>query len=118
MTLCDPIDYSLPRSSVHGDSPGKSTGVGCHVLLQGNLSKPLVKPRSPALQCDSLLSEPSLIHEHLYPSRLQSTGSQRVRNDLAAEQQQQSLILFPPSMYIFLFILVLFSLFSNEYFCA
>ena len=22
-------------SSVHGDSPGKSTGMGCHVLLQG-----------------------------------------------------------------------------------
>ena len=25
----------LPGSSVHGDSPGKNTGVGCHVLLQG-----------------------------------------------------------------------------------
>ena len=22
-------------SSVHGDSPGKNTGVGCHALLQG-----------------------------------------------------------------------------------
>ena len=29
-TLCN-----LPGSSVHGDSPGKSTGVGCHALLQG-----------------------------------------------------------------------------------
>ena len=26
---------SLPGYSVHGDSPGKSTGVGCHALLQG-----------------------------------------------------------------------------------
>ena len=34
-TLCDPMDYSPPGSSVHGDSPGKNTGVGCHVLLQG-----------------------------------------------------------------------------------
>ena len=34
-TLCDPIDYSLPGSSVHGDSSGKNTGVGCHALLQG-----------------------------------------------------------------------------------
>ena len=34
-TLCDPIDYSPPGSSVHGDSPGKNTGVGCHALLQG-----------------------------------------------------------------------------------
>ena len=31
---CDPMDYSLPGSSVHGDFPGKSTGVGCHFLLQ------------------------------------------------------------------------------------
>ena len=25
---------SLPGSSIHGDSPGKNTGVGCHALLQ------------------------------------------------------------------------------------
>ena len=35
LTLCSPMDYSLPGSSVLGDSPGKNTGVGCHVLLQG-----------------------------------------------------------------------------------
>ena len=29
------MDCSPPASSVHGDSPGKNTGVGCHVLLQG-----------------------------------------------------------------------------------
>ena len=34
-TLCDPMNCSLPGSSVHGDSPGKNTGVGCHALLQG-----------------------------------------------------------------------------------
>ena len=33
-SLSDPIDYSLPGSSVHGDSSGKSTGVCCHSLLQ------------------------------------------------------------------------------------
>ena len=33
LTLCDPMDCSLLGSSVHGDSPGKSTGVGCHTLL-------------------------------------------------------------------------------------
>ena len=33
--LCDPMAYSPPGSSVHGDSPGKNTGVGCHFLLQG-----------------------------------------------------------------------------------
>ena len=33
-TLCNPMDYSLPGSSVHGDSPGKNTGVGCYAFLQ------------------------------------------------------------------------------------
>ena len=33
--LFDPMDCSPPGSSVHGDSPGKNTGVGCHALLQG-----------------------------------------------------------------------------------
>ena len=32
--LCDSMDCSLPGSSIHGDSPGKNTGVGCHFLLQ------------------------------------------------------------------------------------
>ena len=35
LTLCDPVDYTLPGSSVHGDSPGNSTGVGCHSLPHG-----------------------------------------------------------------------------------
>ena len=26
LTLCDPMDCSMPGSSVHGDSPGKNTG--------------------------------------------------------------------------------------------
>ena len=34
-THCNPMDHSLPGSSVHGVSPGKNTGVGCHALLQG-----------------------------------------------------------------------------------
>ena len=29
------MDCSLPGSSVHGNSPGKNTGVGCHALFQG-----------------------------------------------------------------------------------
>ena len=31
-TLCNPMDCSPPGPSVHGDSLGKITGVGCHVL--------------------------------------------------------------------------------------
>ena len=37
--LCDPIDCSPPGSSVHGDSPGKNTGAGCHAL-PGDLPNP------------------------------------------------------------------------------
>ena len=28
LSVCSPMDSSLPGSSVHGDSPGKNTGVG------------------------------------------------------------------------------------------
>ena len=34
-TLCDPMDCSPPGSSIHGNSSGKNTGVGCHALLKG-----------------------------------------------------------------------------------
>ena len=33
-TLCDPTDGSPPGSPRPWDSPGKNTGVGCHVFLQ------------------------------------------------------------------------------------
>ena len=33
-TLCNPMYYSPPGSSVHGDSPSKNSGGGCHALLQ------------------------------------------------------------------------------------
>ena len=33
-TPCDPMDCSLPGFSVHGDSPGKNSGVGCQAFLQ------------------------------------------------------------------------------------
>ena len=35
LTFCDPIDCSPLGSTVHGNSPGKNTGVSCHALLQG-----------------------------------------------------------------------------------
>ena len=46
-TLWEPMDYSLPGSSMRGDSPAKNTGVGCHFLLQGD-------PR-PRIQLKSLM---------------------------------------------------------------
>ena len=57
-TLCDHMNCSLPGSSVHGDSPGKNTGVGCHALLQGIFPAQGSNPGLP--QCRQMLlpSEP------------------------------------------------------------
>ena len=62
-TLCDPMDCSPLGSSVHGDSPGKNTEMGCHALFQGifptqGSSPPGIEHRSPTLQVDSLPTEP------------------------------------------------------------
>ena len=43
-----PMDCSPPGSSVHGDSPGKKSGVGCHALLQGIF---LTQGLNPCLLC-------------------------------------------------------------------
>ena len=43
-TLCNPMDCC---SSVHGDSPGKNTGVGCHSLLQGTVPVQGLNPGLP-----------------------------------------------------------------------
>ena len=47
-TLCKP---SLTGSSIHGDSPGKNTGVGCHALLQGILATQGSNPGLPHCRC-------------------------------------------------------------------
>ena len=69
-TICDPMDCNLLGTSVHGDFPGKNTGVDWHALLQGNLPNPGIKPRSPALQADSLPAEPH--NDRLYFFGLQN----------------------------------------------
>ena len=53
LTLCDPARLLCPW-----ESPGKNTGVGCCVLLQGTLLNPGIEPTSPAasvVQVNSLL---------------------------------------------------------------
>ena len=57
-TLCNPTDCSPPGSSVHRDSPGKHTGVGCHALLQGLF--PMQWPNPGLLQCRHILYRVSL----------------------------------------------------------
>ena len=52
LTLCNPIDYRPPGSSVREDSPGKSgVGVGCHALLQGFFLPQRSNPRLLWLLC-------------------------------------------------------------------
>ena len=49
-----PMDCSPPGSSVHGDSPGKNTGVGCSTLLQGIFPIQGSNPGPP--QCRQILN--------------------------------------------------------------
>ena len=58
LTLCDPMDYSLPGFSVHGEFSRQESSSGLPCPPPGDLTNPGIKPRSPALQTDSLSSEP------------------------------------------------------------
>ena len=62
--LCNPTDCSPPGSSVHWDSPGKNTGVGCHALLQG------IFPTQ--------RSNLGLLHRRWTPYHLSHQGSPRI----------------------------------------
>ena len=57
LTLCDPMDCSLPGSSVRG-IPQAGILEWVSMPSPGDLPNPGIKPRSPALQADSLSSEP------------------------------------------------------------
>ena len=51
--LCNPMDYSPSDFSVHGDSPGHSTGAGSCFLLQGIF--PTQGPNPGLLHCRQIL---------------------------------------------------------------
>ena len=57
LTLCDSMDCSPPGSSVHGILQAEYWG-GKPIPFPGDLPDSGIKPGSPALQADSLLSEP------------------------------------------------------------
>jgi len=61
------MDCSPPGFSVHGDSPSKNTGMGCHALLQGIFPTQGLNPGLP--QCRQILH--CLNHQ----------GSPRITND-------------------------------------
>ena len=60
------MDSSLPGSSVHGDFPGKNTGVDCHALLWVIFPKQglNVSPAAPAFQADYLPYTHTHTHTH------------------------------------------------------
>ena len=80
-TLCNPMDYSLPGSSVHGDSPGKNTGVGCYAFLQRIFplqgSNPGLLNCRQILYCLSCQGSPRILELVAYPF---SRGSSQQRN--------------------------------------
>ena len=59
-TLCNPMDYNLPGSSAHGILQARILEwvVGAIPFSRGSYPNPGTEPGSPALQADSLPSEP------------------------------------------------------------
>ena len=57
LTLCDPMDCSLPGSSVHGILQTRILEWAA-ISFPGDLPDPGTEPRSPTLQANSLPSEP------------------------------------------------------------
>ena len=59
LRLCDPVDCSLPGSSVHGIFQAIVLEWGAISFSRGDLPYPGIEPGSPALQTDALPSEQS-----------------------------------------------------------
>ena len=57
-TLCDPVDCSLPGSSVHGIFQARVLE-WVDISFSRGSSQPRIEPRSPTLQADALPCEPS-----------------------------------------------------------
>ena len=57
LNLCDPMDYSLPGSSVHGILQSRIQE-WVAFPSPGNLPEPGIKPGSPTLQADPLPPKP------------------------------------------------------------
>ena len=78
-TLCNPMNCSPPGSSVHEDSPGKNTGVGCHALLQGIVPTQRSNPVLPHFRWILyLLSHQGSPHSYMYTPKLNTYLCQKI----------------------------------------
>ena len=77
-TLCDPMNYTAHQAPVHGDSPGKNTGVGCYALLQGIFPTQGLNPGLP--HCRRILYQlshqgsPRILEWVAYPLSIPNPG--------------------------------------------
>ena len=83
-TLWDPVGYSPPGSSGHGDSPDKNTGMGSPALLQG------IFPIQVSCTADSLPTEQAGKPKYSGVGR-QPIPSQRDLPDPGIEQEFSAL---------------------------
>ena len=63
LSFCDPEDCIPPGSPVHGKSPDKTTGVGCHAFLQGIFPNQGLNPS--LLHCRQILYHWTTGESHL-----------------------------------------------------
>ena len=77
LSRVDPVNCSTPGSSVYQGSPGKNTGVGCHVLLQGIFPTQGLNPGLPHCRQDSHQGSSWILEWLSYPF---SRGSSHPRN--------------------------------------
>ena len=103
------MDCSPPGSSVHGDSPGKNTRVGCHALLQGIFLTQGLNPHPLCLlrwRVDSLPLVPPGKPRRKVIWAQRGTGTQRDTEALGPKAGESCLITsfitgFPPRYYPF-----------------
>ena len=97
LNLCDPLDCSLPGSSVHGIFQAR---VGCHFLLQGIF---LTQGSNPCLLCllhwqvDSLPSEPpgkGMRAPPSYPTSRPFCGASGFRDFVLLLKSSRALLIF------------------------
>ena len=104
-TLFDLMDYSPPGSSVHGDSPGKNTGAGCHALLHGIVPTQGLNPGLP--HCRQILyhlshqGSPRTLEWVAYPSSRGSSWPRKSYRGLLHCRQTPYQLRYQGSPFIF-----------------